>query len=155
MAEHEPLIYEKVDEIHSIGRRMTHRERVEHSISEYNATIEDLRKGVDGVALGVGHIMTDRKAEMLLNMLDELHDQLLAADANMETVAPGGKIPASSEHRKVLMWEINTLRDLILKHRISSIDLRKKTRITLSIAHATEHAPLIAQAAMERMVYTK
>jgi hypothetical protein len=127
-------------------------ERAKSAILEYKRDIEDILGGINAVASGVERVMSDRKCDMLLGMIDELHDQLLSADSRVGAVIPGGNIPASSAERKTLMGEINMLRELIKKSRISNINLRHATRI---IAHATEHAPAVAHAALRRMVYNK
>lgn len=148
----EPHIIEKVDEIRSISHPMTEHERADYAILEYEKEIEDIQKAVEAIGSGIGKVMSERYIEMRLGMLDELHAQLLDADERVNAAVPHHRasVPASNRQRRKLMDELDTLRKYLL-FRLK----QTPSHIKLTIAHAAEHAPALAHAALQRMVYNK
>lgn len=118
---------------------MTEHERADHAVLEYEKDIEDIKNAMDAVASSIGAHMSESKRELVLGMLDELHDQLLAADERVNAVIPTHRasVPESNRKRKELIDELNMLRSVLFKKRIE-----------LTIASAADRASIIASAVM-------
>jgi hypothetical protein len=134
----EPQVFEELGGEHFLVREQgpTPAQRIEHAKLEYEQQMEKLNnEDLRQVELAAKGVMSDQKRTILLNILDQLQERVQEADEEFEKKVPGGA--AQSRERKELMSVLNLLRQRLLK-----------TRIDLTIAHATEHAPALAHAVL-------
>lgn len=137
----EPKLFEELGRdqflVHEPGT--TEAQRIEHARLKYEQRMEKLKdEDLAQVKLALEGPMTERKREVLVRILDELQENIQQTDEQFEEIVSGGV--ANSRGWKELIDSLNLFRKTLLKKRIE-----------LAIAHATEHAPIIAHAALQRM----
>lgn len=132
----EPRIIEELGDDQFVAHKLTPEQRIEHAELEYEQRMEKLKdEDLRQVELAARGMMSERKRNMLLNILDELQERIQKTDEEFEKTVPGGA--ANSLERKELIGILDLLRHRLLKKRVE-----------LTIAHAQEHAPAIAHAAL-------
>lgn len=109
----EPLVTEELGNHQFVVEKPTESQRVEHVQLEYEKRMEKFKnEDLAQVELAIGRDMTEQKRELLLRILNELHENIQKEDAKLEQITPGSA--ANSTGKRELINKLETLRNALL-----------------------------------------